>query len=164
MPIMRLALFQPDIPQNAGTLLRLAACLDVPVDLIEPLGFVFGGRHIRRAGMDYLDMVKLERHASWQRFLAARQPGARLLLLTTKGDVPYTSCDYRPGDVLIAGRETSGVPDEVHAAADRRLIIPMVPGLRSINVAIATAMVLGEALRQTGGFPAAGVPGLERSS
>ena len=132
--------------------MRLGACLEVPVHLIEPAGFVIDDRRMRRAGMDYIDRLTLIRHASWARFQADRAPG-RLVLLTTKGDTPYHRFEFRPDDTLILGRESSGAPDEVHRAADARLVIPLLPGLRSINVAQAAAMVLGEALRQTGGFP-----------
>lgn len=148
---MRLSLFQPDIPQNAGTLLRLAACLGVPVDIIEPCGFHLDDRRLRRAGLDYLSGVALSRHASWQAFEQARR--SRLVLLTTQGDQAYTDFVFRHGDCLLLGRESVGVPPEVHAAADARLRIPMLPERRSINVALAAAMVLGEALRQTAGFP-----------
>ena len=149
---MRLALYQPDIAQNAGAMLRLAACLGVAVDLIEPCGFLFGDARLRRAGMDYLDHVELLRHVSW----AAFRPcvAGRLVLLTTRGAPGYTEAAYRPDDTLIVGRESAGVPDEVHAAADLRVRVPMRPGLRSLNVALAAAMVLGEALRQTGTWPA----------
>lgn len=132
--------------------MRLGTCLDVPVHLIEPAGFVIDDRRMRRAGMDYINRLTLIRHASWKRFQADRAPG-RLVLLTTKGDAPYHRFDFRPDDTLMLGRESSGVPDEVHRAADARLVIPLLPGLRSINVAQAAAMVLGEALRQTNGFP-----------
>ena len=151
MPI-RLALFEPDIPQNAGTIIRLAACLGVAVDLIEPAGFLFGDRQFRRAGLDYLARAALRRFPSWRAYQADREPG-RLLLLTTRGQ-PYLSFRFRADDVLLLGRESAGVPDAVHAAAEARLRIPMLPGARSLNVAVAAAMVLGEALRQTGGFPA----------
>jgi tRNA (cytidine/uridine-2'-O-)-methyltransferase len=149
---MRLALFEPDIPQNAGTLIRLAACLGVSVDIIGPCGFLFSDRHLRRAGLDYLDHADIVRHASWQAFTAARPPG-RLVLLTTRGDSAYTDFRFQRCDTLLAGRETAGVPEWVHQAADARLRVPMRPKRRSINVAVATAMVLGEALRQTAGFP-----------
>ncbi len=151
---MRLALYQPDIPQNAGTLLRLGACLDVPVDIIEPCGFLWHDRYLRRAGMDYLDSVQLVRHADWASFAArqAARPG-RLVLLTTKGRTRFTDFAFRSDDALLVGRESAGVPADVHQAADARLCVPMVHGLRSINVALAAAMVLGEALRQTDGFP-----------
>ncbi len=151
---MRLALFEPDIPQNAGTMLRLAACLGVGVDLIEPAGFLLDDRRLRRAGMDYLAGVALARHASWEAFRAARAGElGRLVLLTTRAGTRYTDFAFRPDDTILVGRETAGVPDFVHAAADARLRIPMAPGLRSLNVALAAAMVLGEALRQTGLFP-----------
>ena len=146
---MRLALYQPDIAQNAGAMLRLAACLGVPVDLIEPCGFVFGDAKLRRAGMDYLEHVDLIRHLSWAAFRPTI-PG-RLVLLTTKASIVYTEAAFRPEDTLMVGRESAGVPDEVQEAADLRLRIPMRPGLRSLNVALAAAMVLGEALRQTAG-------------
>lgn len=158
---MRLALFQPDIPQNAATLMRLCACLGIAVDIIEPCGFVLGDRRFRRAGMDYLDAVELTRHSSWRAFreewIRAQSSGraghGRLLLLTTSGTIPYLDFVYRRDDTLIVGRESAGVPDSVMEAADARLLIPMLPGMRSINVALAGAMVLGEALRQTGQFP-----------
>ena len=149
---MRLALYQPDIPQNAGAMLRLAACLGVGVDVIEPCGFVWSDRHLRRAGMDYLDQVDLTRHSSWQVFLAARGAG-RLVLLTTGGSIAHTGIAFQPGDTLIVGRESAGAPEEVHDAADARVVVPMVAGARSLNVALAAGIVLGEALRQTGGYP-----------
>jgi tRNA (cytidine/uridine-2'-O-)-methyltransferase len=154
---MRLALYQPDIPQNAGSLMRLCACLGVALDLIEPCGFLLTDRNFRRAGMDYLDMTRIRRHASWARFQEDRDLGAprgRLVLLTTKAAQAYTGFAFDPTDILLVGRESAGVPDEVHAAADARLVIPMRPGFRSLNVAQAAAMVLGEALRQTGQLPA----------
>jgi tRNA (cytidine/uridine-2'-O-)-methyltransferase len=144
---MRLALYQPDIPQNTGTLLRLAACLGVAVDLIEPCGFVWDDRRLRRAGMDYLEGVNLTRHESWAAFTV--RPRGRLLLLTTAGDVPYTDFAFRSADTLMVGRESAGVPPEVHDTADARLVIPMARGARSLNVAVAAAMALGEARRQT---------------
>ncbi len=154
---LRLALFEPDIPQNAGTLLRAAACLAVPVDVIEPCGFVFSDRRLRRAGMDYLDRVALTRHDSWRAFRTARAaaPAGRLVLLTTRAPTPYTRFQFRAGDVLLVGRESAGVPDDVEGAADARVRVPMAHGARSLNVAVAAAMVLGEALRQLDGFPAA---------
>lgn len=151
---MRLALFEPDIPPNAGTLIRLGACLDVPVDIIEPCGFPFSERSFRRASLDYLAQAEIRCHRSWQAFLAARGPG-RLVLLTTKAPRAYTDFAFAPDDTLLLGRESSGVPEHVHAAADARLCIPMAPGLRALNVALAGAIVLGEALRQTGLFPGA---------
>lgn len=148
---MRLALYEPDIPQNAGALLRLGACLGVPVDIIEPCGFVLGDRRLKRAGMDYLGAVELVRHASWAAFAAARR--GRLVLLTTKADEPYHRFAFRADDTLLLGRESAGVPDAVHRASDARLRVPLRPGLRSLNVALAAAIVLGEALRQTDGLP-----------
>ena len=152
---MRIALYQPDIPQNAGTIIRLAACLGIVVDLIEPAGFLLGDRQFRRAGLDYVSLAKLRRFPSWRAYQAKNEAG-RLLLLTTRGDTPYTSFRFQAEDALLLGRESAGVPDEVHAAADARLRIPILPGTRSLNVAIAAAIVLGEALRQTGGLPDAG--------
>jgi tRNA (cytidine/uridine-2'-O-)-methyltransferase len=150
---MNLALYQPDIAQNAATLIRLGACVGVPVDVIEPCGFVFSDRNFRRAGMDYLEKAAMTRHISWKAFLERRAPG-RIVLLTTKASEPYTAFAFRPDDTLLLGRESAGVPDEVHATADARLCIPLRDGLRSLNVALAGAIVLGEALRQTNGFPA----------
>lgn len=151
---MRLVLFQPDIPPNVGTLLRLGACLDVPVDVIEPCGFPFSHKQLKRAGMDYAERVRLTRHDGWAAFAAWWQTsGRRLVLLTVKGAQPHTEVAYRPDDLLLLGRETAGVPDEVHAAADVRIAVPMAPGMRSLNVAMAGAMVLGEALRQCAAFP-----------
>ena len=144
-----LALFQPDIPQNTGTMLRTCACLGVAAAIIEPAGFPVSDRHFRRAGMDYLDQVDLQRHVSWNAFEAWRATaGRRLLLLTTAGDRSYAEYSYRPGDIIMVGRESAGVPANVHEAADARLLIPMRTELRSLNVAISAAMVLGEALRQ----------------
>jgi tRNA (cytidine/uridine-2'-O-)-methyltransferase len=151
---VRLALFEPDIPQNAGTLLRTAACLDVAVDLIEPCGFVFADRHLRRAGMDYLDRVALTRHTSWPAFLEARRGAvSRLVLLTTRAETSYAAFAFDAGDVLLVGRESAGVPEAVHRATDARVRVPLAAGMRSLNVAVAAAMVLGEALRQTNEFP-----------
>lgn len=155
---MRLALFQPDIPQNTGTLLRLSACLDLPVDIIEPCGFIFNDKAMRRAGMDYLDFASYRRHNSWQDFLdyrsRNRQEYGRLVLLTTRADKPYTTFNFKENDIILMGRESAGVPDDVHHLADARLLIPMTKNARSINVAVAATMVIGEALRQTGLFPA----------
>lgn len=150
----RLGLYQPDIPQNTGTMLRMAACLGVPVEIIEPAGFDVSDRNLRRAGLDYLDHVAITRHASWRRFEEWRAgAGARLVLATTRGALPYTDFAYRPDDLILMGRESAGAPDEVHAAADARVLIPMQPGLRSLNIAVSAAMILGEALRQTKTFP-----------
>ena len=147
---LRLALYQPDIAQNAGTLLRTCACLGVGADLIEPAGFPTSDRHFRRAGLDYLDAVDLRRHRSFTAFEAwrAEAPGRRLVLLTTRAQADYLDFTFDDGDVLMVGRESAGVPDSVHAVVDAAVGIMLVPGLRSLNVAVAAAMVLGEALRQ----------------
>jgi tRNA (cytidine/uridine-2'-O-)-methyltransferase len=149
--LMRLVLFEPDIPQNAGSLLRLGACLGVGVDIVEPCGFVFGETQMRRAGMDYLDRADYRLHPSWEAFLAQHE--GRIVLLTARASQAYMEFAFAPGDAILLGRESAGVPEHVHARADARLRIPMKSGLRSINVAQAGAMVLGEALRQTGMFP-----------
>jgi tRNA (cytidine/uridine-2'-O-)-methyltransferase len=150
---MRLALFQPDIPQNLGAALRLGACLGVPVDVIEPCGFPFTDRAVRRAAMDYAEKSEIVRHASWLRFLEApARAEGRLLLFTTRGAEAFHSFQFRPNDVLLFGRESAGVPLEVHQAANARIYIPLAPGTRSLNIVNAAAMALGEALRQTGGF------------
>jgi tRNA (cytidine/uridine-2'-O-)-methyltransferase len=154
---MRLALYEPDIPQNTGTILRLCACIGVEAHLIGPAGFPMTDRAFRRAGMDYLDQVALMRHPSWAAFENWRQSARlRLILFTTRAATNYLRHAFSGGDVLLFGRESAGVPDAVHAAADARLLIPMRPGLRSINVAMACAMALGEAMRQTG-VPAGGI-------
>jgi tRNA (cytidine/uridine-2'-O-)-methyltransferase len=147
---IRIALFEPDIPQNTGTILRLAACLGVEAHIIEPAGFPTDDRAFRRAGMDYLDQVAVMRHTSWEAFETWRAAArARLILFTTRARVSYLDHAFRRGDVLLFGRESSGVAEKVHAAADTRLIIPMRTGLRSLNVAMAAAMAVGEAMRQT---------------
>ena len=149
---MRLALYQPDIAQNTGTMLRLAACLEVGVDVIAPTGFDMTDRALRRAGLDYLAHVEIVRHASFADFEAARQrSGSRLVLLTTRAELSYTSFVFKASDTLMVGRESAGVPEAIHEAADASLRIPIRPGLRSLNVAVAAAMALGEALRQCGG-------------
>ena len=148
---MRLALFEPDIPQNAGALIRLGACLGVAVDVIEPCGFLFSEAGFRRAGMDYADSAEIVRHVSWEAFRLNRK--GRIVLLTTKADESYIDFMFSDDDTLLLGRETAGVPDHVHHAADARLRIPIRAGLRSLNVAQAGAMALAEALRQTNGFP-----------
>ena len=146
-----LALFQPDIPQNCGTMLRLCACLGLDAAIIEPAGFPTSDRHFRRAGMDYLDQLVVNRHASFAAFEAWRATaGRRLVLLTTRAVLAYTAAAFAPGDVLMVGRESAGVPDTVHAAADLRVTVPMRSPARSLNVAVAAAMVVGEALRQLG--------------
>ena len=149
-----IALYEPDIPQNAGTVLRLCACLGVEAHLIEPAGFPASDRAFRRAGMDYLDAVALVRHASWREFEAwRRRERHRLVLFTTAATVSYLDYRFEPDDILLFGRESAGVPQDVHASADARLVIPLRPGLRSLNIAVAAAMAAGEALRQTGGIP-----------
>lgn len=148
---MRLALYEPDIPQNTGAILRLAACLGVAVDMIEPFGFPFDDRRMRRSGMDYLDHVEIRRHVNWTAFQAAR--AGQIVLLTTSGDRPLPGFAFEPDDVLLLGRESAGVPPAIHAAADIRLRIPMRPAMRSLNIALAAALALGEGLRQTGGWP-----------
>lgn len=148
---MQLALYQPDIPQNTGTLLRLGACLNVPVHIIEPCGFVLNDKQMRRAGMDYLDLAQMTRHTSFDSFYAQKGE-SRLILLTTKATQSHLNVDYRPDDILLLGRESSGAPEAVHAACDERVRIPMTPETRSLNIAVSAAIVLGEALRSSGGF------------
>ena len=150
---MRIALYEPDIPQNTGTILRLCACLRLEAHIIEPAGFPVTDRAFRRAGMDYLDQVALTRHGSFQAFEDWRgSERLKLVLLTTAAETSYLDHDFRDDQVLLFGRESAGVPEPVHAAADARLRIPIAKGLRSLNVAMAVALVAGEALRQTGGF------------
>ncbi len=157
---MRIALYEPDIPQNTGTILRLAACLGVEAHIIEPAGFPVTDRAFRRAGMDYLNAATIVRHADWAAFeLWRRTAGARLVLFTTRASKSYLDHAFRAGDVLLFGRESAGVPERVYAAADSRLVVPLKPGLRSLNVAVTAAMVLGEALRQVDGFPRPDVQG-----
>lgn len=157
MPPLALALYQPDIPQNAGTMLRMCACLGVEAAIIGPAGFPVTDAAFRRAGMDYLDLVTILRHASFEAFQAWRAAQTaegrrrRLILLSTRAEAPYTACQYESGDVLMVGRESAGVPDDVFAAADLAVTIPMKPQARSLNVAVSAAMVVGEALRQIGG-------------
>ena len=148
---MRIALYQPDIPQNAGTILRLAACLGVAADVVEPAGFRLGDARFRRALMDYGGSLDLTRHVSWEAFLGTVGT-ARLVLLTTAATASLYDAAFRPDDILLLGRESAGVPEPVHDRADLRLKVPMVAGARALNVAAAAAMALGEALRQTGGF------------
>jgi tRNA (cytidine/uridine-2'-O-)-methyltransferase len=148
---MEIALYEPDIPQNTGTILRLGACLGVPVHIVEPAGFPVSDRAFKRAGLDYLDRVKIKRHVSFTAFDAWRKAnGRRLVLLSTRGERPYASFAFRESDLLLCGRESSGVPDEVRATSDASVRIPMREGMRSLNIAVALSMVLGEALRQTG--------------
>ena len=148
---MRLALYQPDIPQNTGALLRLAACLGIAVDIIEPCGFLFDDRRLRRVGLDYIRAVEMVRHVSWQAFLTARR--GRVVLLSRQGITPYADFIFHPEDVLLLGRESCGVSEAVWETVDASLRIPMRPGLRSLNVAMAAAMTVGEVLRQTETFP-----------
>jgi tRNA (cytidine/uridine-2'-O-)-methyltransferase len=151
MPKLSIALYQPDIAGNTGTIMRLAACLGLTVEVIEPAGFDLSDRNLKRSGMDYLSMVTLRRHLDWNHFEAWRHDsGRRLVLASTKAAVPYTDFAYRPDDILLFGRESAGVPDHVHDGADGRILIPMQPQQRSINVAMSVAMISGEALRQTG--------------
>ena len=156
---MRIAIYQPDIPGNAGALMRMAACLGVAVDIIGPCGFVLSDKQMRRAGMDYLDHAEMTEHASWQAFRAARPQSGRLVGLSTKAETDYLQFTFRRDDILLVGRESAGLPDEVHAACDARIRVPMAAGMRSLNVATALAMVMGEALRQTDGFPEDGPQG-----
>lgn len=147
---LRIALYQPDIPGNTGTILRLAACLGLAVDIIEPAGFDLSDRNLKRAGMDYIAAVTMTRHVNWERFETWRSStGRRLVLASTKAAVPYTRFMFKPDDILLLGRESAGVPDQVHERADARILIPMAPGQRSLNIAMAGAMMVGEAIRQT---------------
>jgi tRNA (cytidine/uridine-2'-O-)-methyltransferase len=150
---MQVALYEPDIAQYTGTILRLCACLGVAAHIIEPAGFPVSDRAFRRAGMDYLDQVTLRRHISWAAFDGWRRTEKlRLVLFTTQATSSYLDHPFAADEILLFGRESAGVPEDVHGAADARLTIPMRPGLRSLNVAMACAMAVGEALRQTGGF------------
>jgi tRNA (cytidine/uridine-2'-O-)-methyltransferase len=158
-PMIRIALYQPDIAQNTGTILRLCACLGLEAHIIEPAGFPVSDRHFRRAGMDYLDQVTIVRHVDWAAFESWRHSkAARLLLFTTAGTASYLAQGFRDGDILLFGRESAGVPEAVHQAADARLIIQLRQGMRSLNVAMSVAMAAGEALRQTGGMPPHNIP------
>jgi tRNA (cytidine/uridine-2'-O-)-methyltransferase len=150
---LRLALFEPDIPQNTGTLLRLAACLGVGVDLIEPMGFLFDDRRLKRAALDYAALAMIRRHPSWTAFSAEREPSTRLVLMTTSGAIQLHQFSFARSDTILLGSESAGVPDFVHRAADARVVIPLRRGARSLNVALAGAIALAEALRQTGQFP-----------
>ncbi len=148
---MRIALYQPDIAGNVGTILRLAACIGVPIDIIEPCGFAFSDRALRRSGMDYAANAEVVRHADWAAFDDSRR--GRLVLLTTGADLTLVNARFLAGDILMVGSEGAGVPDHVHAAADLRVRIPMRTGFRSLNVAVSAGIALAEALRQTGGWP-----------
>lgn len=149
---MRIALYQPDIPQNTGAMMRLCACMNVGLDIIEPCGFVLDDRKIRRSGMDYINYLDKVHHSSWDAFQENKPKNARLVLMTTKAAQPFNEFTFEADDILIAGRESAGVPDEVHEQVDHRIFIPMKNGTRSLNVVNATSMILGEALRQTNGF------------
>lgn len=142
-----IALYQPDMPQNCGAIMRLCACFGVPLDLIEPFGFVWDDAKVKRVAMDYINFVNMTRHKDWEAFRAAKQ-GKRLILLSTKAAVPYTDFNYQAGDILLLGRESAGVPDDVHGQVDARIVIPLQKGLRSLNVGMSAAIVLSEALRQ----------------
>jgi tRNA (cytidine/uridine-2'-O-)-methyltransferase len=148
---IRIALYQPDIAGNTGTILRMAACLGLAVDIIEPAGFDLSDRNLRRAGMDYLEMAALTRHVDFARFEDWRRSEARrLLLFSTKAALPYTAFSFADGDILLFGRESAGVPDHVRDNADAHLLIPMKGGGRSLNIALSAAMAAGEAIRQIG--------------
>ena len=151
--MLSIALYQPDIPQNTGTILRLAACFGVTVHIIEPCGFSFSSQSLRRAGLDYIERTKLKKHADWKSFDTWNQStNQRLLLFTTRGSVNYTEFTFKDNDILLMGRESAGVPEIVHDRVDAKLVIPMTTGERSLNVAVATGMALGESLRQTKQF------------
>jgi tRNA (cytidine/uridine-2'-O-)-methyltransferase len=155
LAMLRLALYQPDIPQNAGTMIRLAACLGIAVDIVEPAAFDVSDRNFRRSGMDYIERAAVKRHDSFRAFEAwRREAGHRLVLAETDGACAHTDFAFQPGDIIMVGRESAGVPPEVYAAAEATVHIPMRPDLRSLNVAMAAAMVVGEALRQLGAYPA----------
>lgn len=147
MGMIRLALYQPDIPQNTGAAMRLCACLGVGLDIIEPCGFVFDNKKIRKSGMDYIDMANMNRHSSWKTFTQEASAN-RIILMTTKADTPYTSFRFEDNDILLAGSESAGVPEDIHQSVQNKVIIPMQNGARSLNVINASAMILGEALRQ----------------
>ena len=153
-PMLQLALYQPDIAGNVGAILRTAACFGASCSIIEPCGFAFSNKALKRAGMDYADNVAIHRHVDWNAFNATRQAeGRRLVLMTVTGAVPLTDVTFRPDDILLMGSEGAGVPAEVHAAADCRVFIPMVEGMRSLNISVSAGIALAEALRQTGQLP-----------
>jgi tRNA (cytidine/uridine-2'-O-)-methyltransferase len=149
---MRIAMYQPEIPGNVGAILRLSACLGVAVDVIEPCGFIFSDKRMRRAGMDYADHVSVTRHVDWDAFLGQRK--GRIMLLSSKSSVRLTDTAFQSDDIILMGQESAGVPDAVRGACDLAVRIPLMPGLRSLNVAVAAGIALSEALRQTGGLPA----------
>lgn len=148
--MINIALYQPDIPQNLGAMMRLCACMGAPLHIIEPCGFPFDERKIRRSGMDYIEHVNYTRHNAWDDFKASTN-GQRVILMTTKGAMPYTDFEFQDGDILLAGQESAGVPEDIHKAAHARIVIPMAGQARSLNIVNATSMILGEALRQTKG-------------
>lgn len=148
---MRIALVEPDMAGNVGTILRLCACFGVGIDVVEPCGFPFSDKRLKRSGMDYAQGADIKRHADWAEFYAAKQ--GRLILLTTKSEQAYHDFVYQPGDILVLGSEGSGAPAQVHDAADSTVRIPLQPGFRSLNVAVAAGIVLAEALRQTKELP-----------
>ena len=152
---MRIALYEPDIPQNTGAIIRLASCFDIGVDIIEPCGFVFSSRRLKRSGMDYIDRVDIKLYSSWKKFYELYHVNikTRIILLTTKGDISHTKFSYNTDDILLLGRESAGVPDAVHLAVNSRIIVPIVTEARSLNIVTSAAMVLGEALRQTNTYP-----------
>lgn len=146
---MKIALYQPDIPQNLGATIRLCACMGVSLDVIEPCGFLYDSRKIRQSALDYYDKANITHHQSWEDFLTAYQKKRRIVLMSTKSSVAYTDFTFQTDDILMAGRESAGVPDDVHDMVDERVFIPMQHGMRSLNIVNATSMILGEALRQT---------------
>ena len=146
---MKIALYQPDIPQNVGAMIRLCACMDVSLDIIEPCGFLWNSKKIRQSALDYFDKIEINRHNNWDHFHDTYKGNGRIILMSTKTSDPYTEFHFQENDILLAGRESSGVPENVHQAADHRVSIPMKHGLRSLNIVNATSMILGEALRQT---------------
>ena len=152
---MRIALYEPDIPQNTGAIIRLASCFDIGVDIIEPCGFVFSSRRMKRSGMDYIDRVDIKLYSSWEKFYEFYNVNIknRIILLTTKGNISHTKFSYNTDDILLLGRESAGVPDAVHLAVNSRIIVPIVTEARSLNIVTSAAMVLGEALRQTNTYP-----------
>lgn len=149
---MKIAMYQPDIPQNCGAMMRLCACMGASLDIIKPCGFLWDERKIRQAAMDYYDKADITRHSSWKEFHKTYHSKARIILMSTKASQPYHAFSFDADDILLAGRESAGVPDHVHESVDERVFIPMKQGLRSLNIVNATSMVLGEALRQTGLF------------
>ncbi len=156
--MVHLALYQPDIPQNLGSAMRLSACLGRKLEVIEPCGFPWNEKKIRQSGMDYVDAVEIVKHSSWEKFYASHKdvidrPASRIVLMTTKASIPYTDFQFTPHDIILAGRESAGVPDEIHNIVDHRIVIPVQQGLRSFNIINASAMIMGEALRQTKEFP-----------